>query len=161
MTLTDSDWAALAFVIFIGILIYVKVPKLAAKALDDRSQRIEKELDDARALREEAQALLAQYQRRQAEAEREAQDIVEQAEREAKALAEQTKQALEEQIERRTKLAEDKIAQAETQAVQDVRNAAINVAVQATRTVIESNLTDDKDTALIDQAVASVKQNLH
>jgi len=159
--MTDSDWAALAFVAFIGLLIYLKVPKLATGALDERAQRIEKELEDARALREEAQALLAQYQRRQAEAEREAQDIVEQAEREAKSLAEQTKQALEEQIERRTKLAEDKIAQAETQAVQDVRNAAIGVAVQATRDVIESNLTDDKDNALIDQAVASVKQNLH
>ena len=159
--MTDADWVAIAFLIFIGILVYLKVPKTAAGALDDRAKRIEKELDDARKLREDAQALLASYQRRQAEAEREAQDIVEQAEREAKALAEATRKALEEQIERRTKIAEDKIAQAETQAVQDVRNAAISVAVAATRNVITDGLTEDKDNALIDQAVASVKQNLH
>ena len=159
--MTDSDWVAIAFLTFIGILIYVKVPKRVTEALDSKAQEISKELDDARTLREEAQNLLASYQRQQAEAEAQAGSIVEQAEADAKALAEQTRVQLKEQLERRTKLAEDKIAQAETKAVEEVRALAASTAATAARAVLTDTMDDAKGAALIDADIENIKASLH
>ena len=117
-------WVAVAFVAFLAILVYYKVPKLIAKALDDRADAIRKELDEARRLREEAQTLLADYQKRHRNVGQEAEAIVDQARREAEAFAHETRASLKDALERRTKLAEDKIARAEAQAVDEVRASA-------------------------------------
>src|SRR5512145_52030 len=120
-------WVAVAFVAFLLILAYYKVPALIAKALDDRADAIRKELDEARRLREEAQSLLADYQRKHRNAGQEAEAIVEQARREAEAFSAETRKALAETVERRRRQAEEKIARAEAQAVEDVRAAAVDM----------------------------------
>ncbi len=161
MHLTDADWVAIAFLVFVGLLVWKKVPQLILGALDDKADAIRNELEEAARIRSEAQALLAKYQKAQAEAEKEAEAIVEQAGKEAKALAEATRTQLEELAERRTKLVEQKIAQAEAQAVAEVRNAAIDAAVSASRAVVTGSMTDDKAASLIDNGIASIKANLH
>lgn len=109
-------WALIALVIFLALMVYLKVPGVVGKSLDGRAERIRDELEEARRLREEAQSLLAEYQRKRKEAEKEAGEIVAAAQREAHAIIEETKQKTEEYVARRNKLAEQKIAQAETEA---------------------------------------------
>jgi F-type H+-transporting ATPase subunit b len=133
-------WVAVAFVIFVGVLIYFRVHKLVVDAIDGRRARIETELGEARRLREEAQALLAQYQRKQREAEREAADIVAGAQAEVLRLAVEAKAKMEDFLARRTKMAEDKIAQAETQAIADVRATAAEAAVAAAEKILKESV---------------------
>src|SRR3989440_9172520 len=108
-------WVAVAFFIFVGILVYVGVPKMLLNALDDRGKRVQAELDEARRLKEEAQKLLAEYQAKQRQADEEAVAIIVGAKAEAERIAVESKAKMEEFIARRTKMAEAKIAQAEAQ----------------------------------------------
>lgn len=161
MHLTDTDWVALAFLVFVGLLVWKKVPQMVLGALDEKADAIRNELEEAARIRSEAQALLAKYQKAQAEAEKEAAAIVEQASKEAKALAEATRVQLEELATRRTKLVEQKISQAEATALAQVRNAAIDAAVSASREVVKGTMTGDQASNLIDNGIASIKANLH
>jgi F-type H+-transporting ATPase subunit b len=154
-------WVAVAFAAFVGIVVYYRVPKRVTAALDARSAAIAKEIEEAQRLREEAQALLASYQRKQRDAEKEVEDIVSEARAEAERLAGETKKALEAQLIRRTKLAEDKIARAEAEALSDVRALAAEVAVGAARRLIEERLDEKKSRALLDGAIKEIKGKLN
>ncbi|MDE1173049.1 MAG: ATP F0F1 synthase subunit B [Parvibaculaceae bacterium] len=158
---TGEFWVLIGLIVFIAIAVRFKVPSLVAGMLDKRSITIAKEIEDARKLRDEAQQLLATYQRRQKEALQEADDIIVQAKAEAERLAVETRKALESQIERRTKMAEDKIAQAETQAIQEVRAIAADVAVGAARRIIGETLDASKDARLIEKSIGELKSRLH
>lgn len=157
---TAEFWVLVSFLLFFAVLFYFGVPKLITGALDDRSDKIRAELDDARRLREEAQQLLADYQRKAREADEEAKVIIDQAKREAEALAEETRKATAESLERRTKLAEDKIARAETQAVQDVRRTAVSAAIEAAETILRDKVSGDTADKLIDDALSDLKGKL-
>jgi F-type H+-transporting ATPase subunit b len=154
-------WVAVAFVVFVGVLIYFGVHKLILQALDQRSARISSELDEARRLREEAQALLAEYQRKQRDAEREAAGIVASAKAEADRLASETKAKMEEFLARRTKMAETKIAQAEVQALADVRAAAAEAAVAAAEKILTQAVKGKVADDLISKSVADLKSKLN
>jgi F-type H+-transporting ATPase subunit b len=154
-------WVAVAFVAFLAILVYYKVPKLIAKALDDRADAIRKELDEARRLREEAQTLLADYQKKHRNVGQEAEAIVDLARREADAFAHETRASLKDTLERRTKLAEDKIARAEAQAVDEVRASAIDVAVAAAERILREKMAGSGGAALIDQSIRDLKGRLN
>jgi F-type H+-transporting ATPase subunit b len=129
-------WATVALLIFLGIVFYFKVPGMIARSLDERADRIRNELEEARRLREEAQQLLAEYQRKRKDAEQEAADIVAAAEREAGQLVDEARQRTEDYVARRTALAEQKIAQAERDAVNEVRASAVDIAVEAARRLL-------------------------
>lgn len=154
-------WAFIALVIFLAIVFYVRVPGMISKSLDARAERIRNELDEARRLREEAQQLLAEYQRKRKEAEKEASDIVAAAQREAGQLVEEAKKKTEEYVARRTALAEQKIGQAERDAVNEVRARAVDVAVEAARTVLASKVDGKADADLFKASVAEVKARLN
>ena len=156
-----SFWVAVAFFGFIALLVYYKVPALAAKALDDRAAEIARTLEEARTLREEAQKVLADYQRKQRNAQSEAEDIIAMAEREAQAYAEETRRALKEQLERRSKLAEEKIARAEVQAMAEVRSLAANVAVEAAEKLIAEKMTPETANSLIAKTVADIREKMN
>jgi len=154
-------WALVALIIFVGIIIYMKVPKVLARSLDERADRIKNELDEARRLREEAQQLLAEYQRKRKEAEKEAGDILTAAEREAKALLEDAKAKTEDYVARRNKLAEQKIAQAETEAINEVRSSAVEIAIAAAGRLIADKLDTRTAGELFKQSVSEVKSRLN
>ena len=154
-------WVLVAFLIFVGLVIYYKVPAIIGNALDARADAIRKELDDARKLREEAQALLADYQRKSREAEGEARSIIDQAKREAEALAIETKKALAESIERRGKLAEEKIARAEAQALSEVRATAVDTALAAAERLLKTRVTGSTSDNLIDQSIKDLRGKLN
>ena len=133
-------WALVGLIIFIGIIVYLKVPGMITKGLDDRSDRIRRELDEARSLREEAQKLLAEYQRKRDDAVQEAEDIVAQAKRDAANIVEDARVKTEDYVKRREAIAEQKIAQAETDAIAEVRSTAVELAVAASARLLEKGV---------------------
>ncbi len=154
-------WVAIAFVVFVVILLYYKVPGLIAKALDERAEAIRKELDEARLLREEAQKLLADYQGKHRNVAAETEAIVDLARREAEALAQETRVSLKDTLERRTRLAEEKIARAEAQALDEVRASAIDAAVAAAERILREKTAGAGGAALIDQSIRDLKGRLN
>jgi F-type H+-transporting ATPase subunit b len=129
-------WVAIAFVLFLALLVYLGAHRRVIGGIDARQARIKAELDEAVRLREEAQALLAEYERKAREAEGEAASIIAGATAEAERMAAEAKTRMEDFVVRRTKMAETKIAQAEAQALADVRAAAADTAVAAAAKIL-------------------------
>ncbi len=154
-------WVAVAFVIFVGVLAYVGVHRKIIAGLDARRARIQAELDDARRLREEAAKLLADYQRKQHEAEQEAQGIIAGAQADAERLAADAKAKVEDFVARRTKMAETKIAQAEAQALADVRSAAAEAAIAAAEKVLAQSARGKIADDLLAKGVQELKTKLN
>lgn len=162
VSLSNTDFIVLiAFILFVGVLFYFKVPGMVSKMLDDRSSGIQSELSEARALRDEAQTLLASYERKQREVQEQADKIVAQAKVDAEAAADQARADLARSIERRIASAEDQIASAQAGAIKDVRDTAVTVAVAAARDVIAKQMTADGMNKLVDDAIAQVDAKLH
>lgn len=161
-SLRNTEFVVLiAFLVFVGILIYFKVPGMLGGALDSRAEGIQAELEEARALREEAQSLLASYERKQREVQDQADRIVAAARKDAEIASEQAKADLEKSIARRLAAAEDQIASAQAAAVKDVRDRAIVVAVAAASDVIARQMTAARANKLIDEAISEVEAKLH
>jgi F-type H+-transporting ATPase subunit b len=156
-----ETWVAVAFVIFVGVLIYYGVHTMITGALDQRSARIRADLDEARRLKEEAAALLAEYRRKQQPAEREAAQIVAGAKAEADRLAVEARTRMDEFVTRRTKMAETKIAQAEAQALADVRAAAAEAAVAAAEKILTQTVKGSVADDLINKGIADLKSKLN
>jgi F-type H+-transporting ATPase subunit b len=154
-------WVLVAFVIFIGIVVYVGVPGKITGALDSRAAQIKAELDEARALREEAARVLAEYTRKREEAEQEAKALVENARRDAEAFAADAKVKADEFVARRTKAAEQKIALAESQAVSEVRAAAADAAVTAAERVLSAQTKGPLGDELFDKGLGEVRAKLN
>jgi F-type H+-transporting ATPase subunit b len=160
MAIDAEFWVIVALVIFIGVGIYLRVPKMLTGALDSQIKKIESELGEASKLRAEAEALLKSYAGKRQQAETEAAGIVTAARDEADRLAKEAATALEALIVRRTKAVEDKIAQAEQQAVAEVRARSADVAVEAAR-VLLTNQMASKGEALVSQAIQDVAAKLN
>ena len=153
-------WVGVAFLGFIALLIWYKVPALVTKALDDRADILRKEIEEARKLRDEAANLLADYKRRQADAQKEADAIIDRARQEAATLAAESRSSLAEMLQRRTRLAEDKISRAEAQATADVRAAAIEAAIGASHGLIASRLNGEAGHNLVNRSIGDLKGKL-
>jgi F-type H+-transporting ATPase subunit b len=154
-------WVAVSFFIFLGLVLYLGVHKKVAAALDARAAAIAKELAEVKRLREEAEKVLADYQRKEGDAAKEAQAIVSLATKEAEILAEETRRSMKEHFERRMKLAEDKIARAEAEALREVRNAAADAAVIAAQSLIAKSLTPETAGKLVKQGIEALKSRLN
>ena len=156
-----ETWVAIAFVILMGVFAYVGVHRTVLKALDNRSERIKAELDDARRLKDEAAKLLADYKARRATSESEAADIIASAKAEAERIAAEAKVKMDDFVARRTKSAESKIALAEAQAVADVRAAAADAAIQAASSILSKSVKGDLADDLLAKGIAEVRQKLN
>jgi F-type H+-transporting ATPase subunit b len=161
MLLEAEFWVALGFFIFIGVLFYYGIPKKMIDALDSRGARIKAELDDARRLRDEAEALLAEYKRKREAAEVEAGEIIASARAEAERVAAEAKARMEEFVARRSQVAQAKIAQAETQAVADVRAAAAEAAVAAAEKILSQSAKGEVADRLLADGIRDVKAKLN
>jgi F-type H+-transporting ATPase subunit b len=161
-SLRNTDFIVLlAFLLFLGILIYFKVPTLLIGMLDKRADGIKTELEEARALREEAQTLLASYERKQKEVQDQADRIVSSAKEDARLAAEQARADMAKSLERRMAAAKDQISSAEAAAVKEVRDQAVTIAVAAARDVIAKQMTAAQGNKLIDDGIAQVEAKLH
>ncbi|NKK66922.1 F0F1 ATP synthase subunit B [Rhizobium leguminosarum bv. viciae] len=154
-------FAFVGLVLFLALVVYLKVPGMMAKSLDDRADQIRNDLAEAKRLREEAQHLLAEYQRKRKEAEAEAAHIVAAAEREAEMLTAEAKKKTEEFVANRTALSEQKIKQAEVEAMKAVRSAAVDLAIAAAETVLAKRADTKIQSELFGNAVGQVKTRLN
>jgi F-type H+-transporting ATPase subunit b len=161
-SLKNTDFIVLiSFLLFVGVLVYFKVPGMLTGLLDKRAAQIRADLDEARALREEAQKLLAGYERKQREVAEQAERIVRQAREEAANAAEEAKATLQASMARRLAAAEDQIASAEASAVREVRDRAVQVAVAAAGDAIAKAMTADRSNRLIEDSIREVEAKLH
>ena len=150
-----------AFILFLLLLLYLGVHRYIGKALDERAARIRAELNEARQLREEAQELFAEFERKQRQVAGQADEIVAHAKAEAEAAAERAKADLKVSIERRLKAADEQIAMAESNAVKQVKDRAVAVAIAAAADVLRARLGDDRARGLVDEAIDEVGRKLH
>lgn len=157
----NTFWATIALLIFIAVVVYFKIPGMLSKSLDERADNIRKELDEAKRLREEAKQLLADYQRKRKEAEKDAANIVASAKREADMLLEEAHRKTEEYVTRRTALAEQKIEQAEREAVMEVRASAVDVAVEAARKLLAERADERSGAETFAASLDEVKSKLN
>ena len=160
MELDNSFWALMAMIVFFGLLIYMKIPKAISTGLDSKIDKIQQELDEAKRLREEAQALLAEYERKRKSAQSEADEIIEAAKEDAERMSEEAKIAIEELIARRTKSVEEKIAQAEAHAVGEVRSRSADVTIEAAQKLLSEQMLKQGDD-LINQSIKEVSTKLN
>jgi F-type H+-transporting ATPase subunit b len=161
-SLYNTDLIVLAaFIIFVGILVYAKVPAKITGFLDARGESVQAELSDARRLREEALELYASFERKQKEVKEQAARIVEKAKADAALAAEQAKAEIEASITRRLRAAEDQIASAEAAAVRDVRERATNIAIAAAGALIAQQMDNARADALVSKAIATAQNRLH
>jgi F-type H+-transporting ATPase subunit b len=156
-----SLWALIGLLIFFAISVYIKAPAMLAKSLDERAKRIGDELDEAKKLRDEAQALLAEYRKKRQESEAEAADILTAAKREAELFVEDAKAKAEDYVARRTASAEQKIAQAERDAVNEVRALAADIAVEAARATIAAKVDAKAAESLFQSSLQALKSKLN
>ena len=159
--LDETFFALVGLILFIGVIVYMKVPGMMAKSLDERADQIRNDLSEAKRLREEAQHLLAEYQRKRKEAEVEAANIVAAAAREAEMLTAEAKKKTEEFVVRRTAISEQKIKQAELDAIKEVRSAAVDLAIAASHAVIAGKADAGIQARLFQEALGEVKAKLN
>lgn len=153
-------WVAVGFFVFVGLIVW-KVRQPMLEGLDARADRIKSELDEAQRLREEAQKALAEYKRKQRDATKEAEEMLTHAKHEADLIREQATEDLKAVLRRRERAAVEKIAQAETQAIQEVRSQAVDIAMAATAKLLSDNVDPGRDQAMVDQAIKELSGRLH
>ena len=154
-------WVLVGLLIFVAIVIAAGVPKMVAKALDDKGAKIQSELDEAARLRAEAEAMLAQIRQEKAEAEAQAAEMLAAAEADARRLEAEAKAKLEESLARRQALAERRIAQAEAQATTEVKAVAADLAAKAAQDILTARLAAAKSDPLIDAAIKQIGDKLN
>lgn len=161
-SLNNTNFVVLiAFIVFLAVLVYYKVPSMLTQHLDKRAEDIRAELNEARSLREEAQTLLASYERKQAEVAEQSERIVAQAKRDAEVAADEARAQLKATIARRVQAAEEQLVQAEASAVRSIRDRAIQVAVAAASDVVSKNMNAAGANKLIDESIKTVAAKLH
>ena len=153
-------WVGVAFALVVAI-IFRPVTRGIIAGLDARTARIKARIDEAFVLREDAQEMLATYRRKQRDAVKEADDIIAHAKAEAERLSEQAARDLEDSLKRREKMAMDRLAQAEAQAIKEVQDLAVEVAIDAARRVLAGTITADQAATLVDGAIKDLPQKLH
>ena len=153
-------WVLVAFIGFVGVLVYFKVPGMVTKALDARAEKIQMDLEEADALLKEAQDLLASYQKKQRESSEESQAIQARAHKEAERILENGRLRLEESLQRREKLAMDRITQAEVSALAEIQALTVDIALNATSELLATNVSDDKANAMLNDAIKELPDRL-
>lgn len=160
MELDATFWAFIALLMFFGLLVFFKIPGMLSKQLDARIAKIEADLEEAKRLREEAQALLAEYERKRKSAESEADEIIAAAKDEAERMTAEAETALQEMVARRTSAVENKIAQAEAQAIAEVRARSADVAIEAARLLLAQQARENGD-PLVEQSIKDIASRLN
>ncbi len=160
MILSETFWVGAASLVLIA-LIAKPVGRAVANGLDNRSDRIKGELEEAQRLKEEAQALLALYQRKQKKTDEDVKNIIEHANEEAGRIIESAKKHLEAEVEKRTEIAVQKIAQAEACVIQEIRDNAVDLTISTARSLIRDNLAGEDADDIIIKAISGIDRKFH
>ena len=156
----SSFFVAISFLIFVGLVIYMGLPRIIISALDKRSEDIQKELDEARNLREEAQKILAKEKKNLDKAEEESKNLIEKTKQQVDEMTKKAEEILKEDIARKKKIAELKIEQAQTEAINDVRTRVASLSYEITKSYLSENLDKKVSETILDDSITEVKKNL-
>lgn len=152
-----ETWVAIAFVLFIILIIRLGWKRIVS-LLDGRAKQIEQELDEARNLREEAQSLLADYQRKKRDAEKESLEIISFAKKEAEDLIKETKVKLAENLERRSNIVNEKIERAYAKAIQNAQESAAEIAISSAKNIIKINIDESKSQEITNNSITEIEK---
>ena len=153
-------FVAVSFLLFVALVVWIGLPGSILNALDERSRNIQKELDEARILHEEAQSLLAKEKRKLEKCDEEVKEILKKASDQAVLLAENSKKTLEEEIQRKQKQADLKISQARDEAITEVKSKATDLSVIIAKEYLKENIDDKISSELVDKSIEDLKRNL-
>jgi F-type H+-transporting ATPase subunit b len=153
-----ASWVFIAFIIFISIAIYLKVPNMVTKLLDEQISKIKNDLDDARKLKEDANSLLAEYERKIESANKEAENIINQAKNNAKSYEENSNKKVEEFISRSEKQSIEKIQQAQKSAIKKINEEIVNKSVEVAEKIISKNMNDQNNNKLFENSINQIKK---
>jgi len=154
--LDPAFWVAVCVGLFFLVLAWKGAFKAMGQSLDARADQIRADLEEAKRLREEAQALLASYHRKQKEAEDQAEEIVRQARSDAENMAVKARKDLSERLERRAAMAEAKIANAEAQALAEVKAKAADIAIDAAKDLLKSNMSASEKAKFVKAGISQM-----
>ena len=157
----ESFFVAAAFFTVIGAFIYLKLPSKLMQSLDEKSAQIAKELDDAKALRAEAEKVLADFEEQRKQAEAQAEQMIADAKASAESTAAEARAAMQAAMERRTKQAEEKIARAQENLEKEARAAITSLAVDAAAHLVATGMTDEMAQKLVDGNIAELGERLN
>jgi len=155
-----TTWVAIALVIFIA-LAFKPAKKAILSALDSKIDEIKNQVEEASKLRDEAQALLAEYERKQQQAAQHAEEMIDAARKEAEDFRVRSESELNANLERQRKMAMERIALAEEKALQEVRAAAADLAIAATEKLVTDKVAGTDGDKLVDKAIADLGGKLH
>ena len=156
----SSFFVAVSFLIFVGLVVYLGLPKIIINALDQRSKDIKKELDEARNLREEAQKILAKEKKNLDKAEEDAKILLSKAEIKVNEMTELAERNLKEDIERKKKIAEMKIEQAKSEALSDVKSKITELSFEITKDYLLNNIDKEISDKIVSDSITEIKKNL-
>lgn len=156
----STTWVAAAFILFMGVFIRYALPHIV-KGLDHRSEHIKKELNEAIKLRDDAQAMLTEYQRKQKEMKAEAESLVKQAQKDVAAMREQAEKDIQDMMARRTDSAKNRIARAEMEAIADIRQHMAQIAINAAEDILKEDAQASSDDPYFDGSLENVSRIVH
>ncbi|MAV98601.1 MAG: ATP F0F1 synthase subunit B [Rhodobiaceae bacterium] len=153
----DATWVAIGFILFILLLVYFKVPGQITKILDNRANKIRSELDEAKKLREEAQAMLADFQKKNKDAEKNAKALIDEARKLAKNYEKDAKSKFDENMERRKKLLDEKLKRAEVEALNQIKNDITDIVFDAIdKSLSNNNINSEASDKIIDNGIKEI-----
>jgi len=153
----DATWVAIGFILFILLLVYFKVPGQITKILDNRADKIRSELDEAKKLREEAQSMLADFKKKNKEAEKNAKALIDEAKKLAKNYEKEAKSKFDENMERRKKLLDEKLKRAEVEALNQIKNDITDIVFDAIdKSLSNNNINKKASDRIIDSGIKEI-----
>ena len=144
MIIDATFWVAVSFIIFIGVLIYFKVPQKVDLSLNESIKKIKEEIDNAEKLKDDSKSILSEYENKVSKSKEEIKSLIESAKNEAEKNVIKTNKEFHNIVENRKKSAEEKIRQMKAQAIKDVRNLSVEIAVRSVEKIIKNSIDKKK-----------------
>ena len=144
MTIDATFWVAISFLIFVGVIIYFKVPQKIDDSLNESIKKIKENLDNAEKLKDEAKNILSQYDSKVSKSKEEIKNLITDAKNQAEQNIIKTNEEFHKVIENRKKSAEEKIKQMKVQAIKDVKNSSVDIAISSVEKIIKNSIDKKK-----------------
>ena len=160
MIIDAAFWVAISFLIFVGVLIYFKIPEKVNSALNDSINTIKKEVNDAEKLKEESKNILSEYEKKIGHVKTEVKVMLDAATNEAEKHVLKTNEEFHNQMENRKKNTEDRIKQMKNQALKDIKNASVKIAISSVESLLKNSLDKNKLNKIFAESVEETKSAL-
>ena len=160
MIIDATFWVAISFFIFLGVLIYFKIPQKITTILDNNINAIKTEVDNAETLKEESKNILSEYEKKISNAKNEVKQLINAATEEAEREVLKTNEEFYTQIENRKKNTEDRIKQLKNQALKDIKDASVKISIQAVEVLLKNSLDKNKLNKIFISSVEETKSAL-